>query len=198
VGRLMGVALNLADRKDVAAAVDALTVSASGVVADVGFGGGVGLRLQLDRGGSKVHGVEVSSEMLSGAARRFGDEISQGRLQLHRASITALPFGAAALDGVVTTHTIYFVSELDRAFGEIARSLKNTGEAVIGFGDPDAMSGFRPYGFRVRAISEVVQAVESTGLRLTEHREIGKGSGRFHILLTAPNARTDAADLTRV
>ncbi len=188
VGRLMGVALNLGDRKDVAAAVDALTIPSSGVIADVGFGGGVGLRFLLDRvnDGGKVHGVEVSSVMLSGATRRFSDEIARGKLELHRASITDLPFGSAVLDGVITTHTLYFVSELDRAFSEIANALKSSGQVVIGLGDPDAMSGFRPYGFRVRAISQVVQALENAGLTLTEHREIGKDSGRFHMLLAAP------------
>jgi hypothetical protein len=93
----MGVALNLGDRKDVAAAVDALTIPSSGLVADVGFGGG-----------------------------------------------------------------------------------------GIGLGDPDAMSGFRPYGFRLRAISEVGQALERARLTVTEHREIGKDSGHFHMLLAAP------------
>ena len=52
------------------------------------------------------------------------------------------------------------------------------------------MSGFRAYGFRVRAISDVVHALESAGLTLTEHREIGKESGRFHMLLAAPGTGT--------
>ena len=79
-----------------------------GVVADVGFGGGVGIALLLDRvdAGGKVHGVEVSSEMLSRATRRFRDEITAGRLELHRASMTQLPFGPASLDGIITTHTV--------------------------------------------------------------------------------------------
>ena len=124
--------------------------------------------------------------MLSGAGRRFSNEISRGRLALHRASMTDLPFGAAVLDGVITTHTVYFVPEVDRAFREIANALKSSGQAVIGLGDPDAMRSFQPYGFRIRAISEIVQAIESAGLTLTEHRQIGKGTGRFHMLLAAP------------
>ncbi len=165
----MGVVLNLADRNDVTAAVDSLTLPSNGVVADVGFGGGIGLRRLLDRvdARGKVHGVEVSSMMLSGAARRFSDEIAAGRLELHRASITELPLGTAVLDGLVTTHTVYFVSELDRAFAEIAHSLKGSGRAVIGLGNPDAMSGFQDYGFRIRAIPEIVQTIERAGLTLT-------------------------------
>jgi arsenite methyltransferase len=196
VGRLVGVALNIDDRKDVAAAVDALTISSGGVVADVGFGGGVGLRFLLDRVDDRgeVHGVEVSSVMLSGAAHKFRDEIARGRLELHRASITELPFGSAVLDGVITTHTLYFVSEVDRAFSEIARSLKTSGQALIGLGDPDAMSGFQDYGFRVRAISHLVQAMESAGLTLTEHRQIGKSTARFHMLLAARGKGAEPPD----
>ncbi len=184
----MGVVLNLADRSDVTAAVDSLTLPAGAVVADVGFGGGIGLRRLLDRvdARGKVHGVEVSSVMLSDAARRFRDDIAGGRLELHRASITELPLGSGVLDGLVTTHTVYFVTELDRAFAEIANALTGSGQAVIGLGDPGAMSGFQDYGFRIRAIPEIVQAIESAGLTLTERREIGKGTGRFHMLLVAP------------
>jgi arsenite methyltransferase len=89
-GRLVGVALNLGDRKHVTAAVDALSIPPGGVVADVGFGGGVGIALLLDRVGAsgRVHGVDVSSEMLRRAARRFREEISAGRLELYQASMT--------------------------------------------------------------------------------------------------------------
>ena len=183
----MGVALNLGDRSDVTAAVDALPISPEGVVADVGFGGGVGIALLLDRvdARGKVHGVEVSSEMLSRATHRFRDEISAGRLELHRASITDLPFDPGSLDGIITTHTVYFVSDLGRAFGELADALKGSGEAVIGLGDPEAMKGFAPYGFRIRPVEEILDALERAGFTLRAHQQIGDGSRRFHVLLAS-------------
>ena len=183
----MGVALNLGDRKDVIAAVDALSIPPGGVVADVGFGGGVGIGLLLDRvdAGGKVHGVEVSSEMLSRAARRFRDEVTAGRLELHRASMTELPFGPASLDGIITTHTVYFVADLERAFAEVANALKSSGEAVVGLGDPEAMRGFAPYGFRIRPVRYVQDALAHAQLTLKDHQQIGQGSGRFHVLLAA-------------
>jgi ubiquinone/menaquinone biosynthesis C-methylase UbiE len=189
----MGVALNVADRKDVAAAVDALTVRPDAAVADVGFGGGVGIVLLLDRIDDRghVHGVEVSSMMLRVAARRFHDEISAGRLELHRASMTNLPCATASLDGIVTTHTVYFVSELEPAFGEFARALKGTGQVVVGLGDPVVMRSFADYGFRVRPMPEVVYGLERSGLTVTEHRHIGTGSGQFHLIRATPRERTE-------
>jgi arsenite methyltransferase len=190
----MGVALNVGDRKDVAAAVDVLSIPQEGEVADIGFGGGVGIGLLLDRVGAagKVHGVDVSSEMLHRAARRFRKEVSAGRLELHRASITDLPFGPAVLDAIITTHTVYFVSDLERAFGELANALRSSGEAVIGLGDPEAMKGFAPYGFRIRPVDEVVEALDQSGLTLKRRQQIGHGSRGFHVLLAARASRSDS------
>ena len=124
--------------------------------------------------------------MLSRAPRRFRDEITAGRLELHRASMTELPFGPASLDGIITTHTVYFVPDLERAFAELAEVLKSSGEAVIGLGDPDAMEGFTPYGFRIRPVREILDALEHAELTLKDHQQIGQGSRRFHMLLAAP------------
>ena len=127
----MGAALDRGNRKAVTASVDALALPPGGAVADVGFGGGVGLALLLDRAdpSTTVHGVEVSDEMLARAARRFSEPIATGRLRLHRASMTDLPFAPTSLDGVVTTNTIYFVEDLDRAFAGLAGALKPSGRA---------------------------------------------------------------------
>ena len=170
-------------------------------MADIGFGGGVGIALLLDRvdAGGKVHGVEVSSVMLSRTARRFRKEITAGRLELHRAAMTELPFRPASLDGIITTHTIYFVSDLERGFGGLASALKSSGEAVIGLGDAEAMEGFTPYGFRIRPVHEVLEALERAELTLKEHQQIGQGSGRFPVLLAAPRrARRRASNYSEV
>ena len=67
----------------------------------------------------------------------------------------------------------------------MGRSLGPSGRAVIGLGDPDAMSVFQDYGFHVRPISQLAQALESAGLTLAEHRQSGKGAARFHMLVAA-------------
>ena len=61
--------LNRANRAIVAAAVDALAPAQGQVVADIGFGGGLGLAMLLDRVGSTggVHGVDISRVMLDRA-----------------------------------------------------------------------------------------------------------------------------------
>lgn len=116
-------------------------------------GGGIGLRLLLDRPDAPtVHGVEVSTEMIRQAQAAFAGDLAAGRLRLHHASITALPLATSSLDGIITVNTVYFVDDLDQAFSELARTLASPGRAVIGIGDPDAMGklSFTAHGFRLR------------------------------------------------
>lgn len=187
MGRLVGAALDRGNRKVVAASVDPLTLPPGGAVADIGFGGGVGLALLLDRAGPsmKVHGVEISEEMLSRAARRFREPIAAGRLVLHRASMTDLPFAPASLNGIVTTNTIYFVEDLDRAFAGLAGALKPSGRAVVGMNDPEGMAKMpvAPYGFRIRSVREVADALGRAGLEVSGERRVDRPRLPFHVLI---------------
>ena len=174
-GRVVGVVLNRGNRRFVRAAVQALQPDAAAVVADVGFGGGVGLKLLLDSVGpsSRVHGVEISETMLSQAARRYRRDIAAGRLALHTGSLTQLPFADGALNGVLTVNTIYFIAELDGAFTELARVVGSSGRIVVGVADPDAMARmpFTGHGFHLRPIPEVIDTLRGAGLGV-EHRRI--------------------------
>jgi SAM-dependent methyltransferase len=188
-GRLVGAALNRGNRRFVRAAVQALQPEAAAVVADIGFGGGVGLKFLLDSVGQsgRVHGVEVSDTMLSQATRRYGLDIAAGRLALHSGSLTQLPFADSALNGVLTVNTIYFIAELDRAFNELARVVANAGRIVVGLVDPDAMARmpFTGYGFHLRSVPEVIDTLRGAGLGV-EHRRISQGDGAPHLLIATP------------
>jgi arsenite methyltransferase len=185
-GRLVGAALNRGNRRLVSAAARALQCGEVSAVADVGFGGGVGLKLLLDSVGpsGKVHGVEVSETMLSQAAERYRRDIATGRLSLHSGSMTQLPFADGALDGAITVNTIYFVAELDEAFRELARVINSRGRLVIGLADPDVMAKlpFTGHGFHLRPVPDVIGRLRSTGLTV-EHRQISEDADAPHLLI---------------
>lgn len=176
-GHLVGAVMNRSNRRDITVAVDALSPGAGAVVADIGFGGGLGIGLLLDRVGpaGHVHGIEISTAMLKRAARRFRREATDGRLALHAGSLTDLPLPDASLDGAITVNTIYFVDDLGRVFSELGRTLKASGHAVIGIADPDWMRtlSVTAYGFRLRPMSAITDAVGHGGLILDEHRCVG-------------------------
>lgn len=180
--------LNRANRGTVTAAVDALAPAPGEVAADIGFGGGLGLALLLDRigPGGVVHGLDISRAMVARAGRKHRRPVAEGRLVLHEASITDLPLADASVDAAMTVNTIYFVP--DEAFAELARVVSPTGRLVLGFGDPEAMARepVTAHGFRLRPVAEVEAAVTAAGLTLRDHRRVGSGPDAFHLLVVQP------------
>ncbi|MFI6869547.1 class I SAM-dependent methyltransferase [Nocardia sp. NPDC050406] len=189
LGKLVALVLNRGNRTVVAASVTAAEVTAGESAADIGFGGGVGLPLLLERAGADgvVYGVEISHDMLDGARRRFTSEIGSGRLRLLEGSMDKLPFDADSLDAVITVNTLYFVPDLDRACAELARVLRPKGRLVVGIGDPDAMAKmpFTEYGFRLRAVADVIAALQGAGFSV-EDRPVSGGTVPFHALVARP------------
>ncbi|KAA0023944.1 class I SAM-dependent methyltransferase [Antrihabitans cavernicola] len=186
-GRVVGRLLNRGNRSVVIAAIDAADVAVGSVVADIGFGGGVGLDVLLQRVGAagSVHGVEMSPTMLAEAGRRFSDDIADGRLRLHEGRMENLPLPDTSLDAIISTNTIYFVEELATALRELVRVLRPTGRLVLGVGDPDQMSKmpFTRHGFRLRPMEQVIDAIREAGFARVDDRRVGDGPMGFHILV---------------
>lgn len=186
-GRLVGIMLNRSNRGTIATAIDALDLQPGAVAADLGFGGGVGLALLLERVGpaGRVHGVDFSPTMVNRASRRFKSDVANGRLHLHTGSITQLPLEDGSIQGAITINTIYFISELGRAFSDLARVIARSGRVVVGIGDPGMMARMptTPFGFTIRPVDEVVAVAKSAGLDLQDHRRVGQGEEASHLLV---------------
>jgi ubiquinone/menaquinone biosynthesis C-methylase UbiE len=178
--------LNTGNERAIAAAVEAAAPPRNGVVADIGFGGAVGLRLLLDRLGDNglVHGIEIADDMLRRARSRFGRDVRSGRLLLSSGSLTALPLDDDSVDALITVNTVYFITELDAAFAELARVLRPGGRAVIGIGDPDVMAklSFTSHGFTIRPVAEIAAALQHSGLQVEHHRIEEKPMPRYLII----------------
>jgi arsenite methyltransferase len=187
VGRGVAVLLNRGNRPAVAAAVDATGAVAGNTVADIGFGGGLGLDLLLQRVGQQgtVHGVEIAEGMLTRARARFTTQIAAGRLLLVSGSLTALPLEDKSLDAAITVNTVYFVSDLDAVCTELARVLRPGARAVLGVGDPDAMARlpFTAYGFKLRPIEQVIAALRTAGFVDVENRRLADVAIPHHLIV---------------
>lgn len=186
-GRLTARGLNRGNREVVQAAVTATDLAPGQVAADIGFGGGVGLRPLLGRVGATghVHGVELSDTMLAMARRRYGREVAAGRLSLHAGDLADLPLPDDSLDAAITVNTVYFVEELPRAIAEIARVLRPRGRVVIGIADPAAMTAmpFTQYGFTVRSIEDLRLLLRTAGFDEPRDERVGTGERAFHLLV---------------
>ncbi|MFD5175751.1 methyltransferase domain-containing protein [Nocardia sp. NPDC058379] len=181
LGKGVAFVLNRGNRRAIAEAVTATGADRGATVADIGFGGGVGLTLLLDRVGPDgvVHGIEPSADMLA-RARSAADP----RLVLAEGTLTALPLPDASLDAAITVNTLYFLDDLPAACAELARVLRPGGAAVVGIGDPDAMAKmpFTPYGFTLRPVAEVVAALSGAGLTV-EQRTLPNPPIPHHLLI---------------
>jgi arsenite methyltransferase len=186
-GRMLARGLNRGNRAVVAAAVEASGIGPGGRAADIGFGGGVGLALLLERVGTtgRVEGVDLSTTMLRAAEVRFRAECAKGRLLLHHGTIAALPLADGSVDGLITVNTVYFIEDLGVAFGELARVVAPGGRAVVGLGDPDAMSRMpvTAHGFRLRPVEELLEVLRGAGFAEVGHERHGDDSRPFHLLV---------------
>lgn len=187
LGRGVAVVLNRGNRHAVAGAVDAVKATAGKTVADIGFGGGLGLDLLLRRVGPQgtVYGVEVAEDMLTRARARYPSEIADDRIRLVNGSLTALPLADRSLDAAISVNTVYFMSDLDAACTELARVLRPGGRAVLGVGDPDAMARlpFTDYGFTLRPIAEIVAALKGAGFADVEQSRLDEVAIPHHLLV---------------
>ena len=188
-GLVVGTMLNRTNRGMISVAVDALELKIGATAADLGFGGGVGLALLLERVGPQGHvvGVDISPTMVRRASGQFDREIAAGRMQLQVGSLTRLPLEDGSVQGAITVNTVYFIAELDRVFSELARVITSSGRAVVGIGDPENMARMpmTSYGYRLRPLDELVAVAKSSGLVLQDHQRAGEGDDAAHLLVLA-------------
>ena len=92
----------------VQATVDALALRADDTFLDVGFGGGLGLRLAAERTHAPLFGADFSPDVVVAGQRRLRVLIASGRLNLLCADVAALPLRDRLVNAICTTNTIYF------------------------------------------------------------------------------------------
>ncbi|WP_040785232.1 class I SAM-dependent methyltransferase [Nocardia pneumoniae] len=189
LGKGVAFLLNRGNKSAIAGAVEAAAVAPGGIAADVGFGGGAGLSLLLERVGASgvVHGVEISADMLARARSGHADDIDSGRLRLAEGSLTALPLADDSLDAAITVNTVYFVPDLAAACAELTRVVRPGGRLVIGVGDPDAMAKlpFTSYGFTLRPVPDVIAALKQAGCTV-EHQRLPTRPIPHHLVIATP------------
>lgn len=193
LGALVARMLNRGNAGTISAAVEVLGLPVGATVADIGFGGGIGLDLLLEVVGPTGHviGVEPSTDMVARAERTRASAVAEGRLELRDGTLGAIPLADQALQGWLTINTIYFVDDLAAAATELARVLRAEGRGVVGMADPEWMATDFPFvqhGFRVRSVPEVVGVLTNAGLSV-DHRQLRNGEEPPYHLLVCSRGR---------
>lgn len=191
-GHVVAPLLNWRNGPLIKAAADLLSARPGEVVADVGFGGGLGLELLLEAVGSAgtVHGFDKSSTMVTRAARRWGAQVSAGNLRIHERSMSDMARDAElGLDALMTVNTAYYIDDLGGAFRSARTVLRPVGRIVVGVGDPHYMRRLpvSRYGLHLRSVGEVADALTMNGYKLSDHVRVGgpPTEDAFHLLFAS-------------
>jgi SAM-dependent methyltransferase len=139
-------------------------------------GCGAGRMLPVLAGlGCEVEGVDLSPGMIRRAQRDHGEFRSQV------ASLSDLPFSAAAFDGVFSWYSTIHSPDgaLPQIFSELRRVLRSDGLVLVGFqtgrGIVDVAPAYRPRGHEV-ALVRYPRAADEMGEKLAAagFREVGR------------------------
>lgn len=101
-------------------------------VLEIGFGPGTEIKRSAELAARGfVAGIDPSEVMLRQASRRNRRYIHDGRVELRRASMSAIPYPDGSFDKVFGINCIQFSSDLLHDLGEIRRVLKPGGLAAL-------------------------------------------------------------------
>ena len=104
---------------------------------DAACGEGYGSAL-LAQSGARVTGVDISEQAIEHARHRYGH---LDGIDFHVADCTALPFGDAEFDRVVSFETLEHLQEHDMLLAEFRRVLKPGGFLILSSPDKETYSG---------------------------------------------------------
>ena len=101
-------------------------------VLDVGCGGGRTIETLASRStDGKVFGVDYSPASVAVARERNRPSIERGRVEIHEASVSSLPFPDETFDLVTAVETHYYWPHLPSDVREVRRVLKSGGTFMI-------------------------------------------------------------------
>lgn len=107
-----------------------IDVDANDCALDCGCGGGANVKRLLERC-STAYGIDYSEISVAKSKEVNADAIRNKRCEIHQCDVRSLPFDNDSFNVVTAFETIYFWQDIDKAFAEIYRVLRNGGTFAI-------------------------------------------------------------------
>jgi len=136
-GRLLGSAMDVANRRLTRLALDLLDAQGGERVLDAGCGTGAALAMLLERAPVEAWGVDPSPAMIASARRRLG-----ARARLERVAIEELPFAPGSFDAAMALNVLYFAGLDGAMVASLHRVLRPGGRLVVYVTRRDSMEAW--------------------------------------------------------
>lgn len=125
VGRVLGGAMDIANRLPVQRSLDLLAARSEEQILDVGCGTGEAIRHLLDRTPCSVTGIDPSSAMIAAAKGKLGD-----RARLLNAALDEVDLSGSSFDAVLAINVLYFSDAEGAMLSAMHRLLRPGGRLV--------------------------------------------------------------------
>jgi ubiquinone/menaquinone biosynthesis C-methylase UbiE len=161
LGAFVGWLMAVKNRERSAWVLSQLRLQSSDRVLEIGFGPGVDVARAAARS-AFVAGADMSDVMLRQAVRRNAAAIREGRVDLRRAAMPALPFDDGTFDKVYSINSFQFWPEKTRSLVDVRRVVRPGGLVVIAV---QPRSKGATDGTSKEAGKDIVRAMRLAGLR---------------------------------
>lgn len=143
-----------------------LQVQSGDRILEIGFGGG-DLIDKIGKTGLPHHivGVERSPDALKVCQQRFQRLINQGKVKLHLADATILPFPDQYFNRLCSVNTLYFWADVPQVLNDCHRVLRPSGTLVISYRSKTYLDQqlFSQHGFAAYDVAEVETMMSIAG-----------------------------------
>jgi ubiquinone/menaquinone biosynthesis C-methylase UbiE len=132
LGTLIGYLMNFVHGNIHSWGLQHITIPENYTCLDIGCGGGKVVKILAEKAGTgKMYGLDHSEEMVRLSRRANRAFITEGIVEIHQGSVSALPYSDAYFDMVTAFETIQFWPNIPSDVMEIKRVLKPLGTFLI-------------------------------------------------------------------
>jgi ubiquinone/menaquinone biosynthesis C-methylase UbiE len=146
-----------------------INIGSRDTILDVGCGGGRTIEKLADiaREG-KVYGVDFSEASVAASRKANRQSIKIGRVEVHHASVSQLPFADGMFDLATAVETHFYWPDLLNDLREVQRVLKPGGTLII---IVEAYKGGK-YDKLLQRFADAMKPLGFTHLNVDEHRQL--------------------------
>jgi SAM-dependent methyltransferase len=165
LGALIGAAMAIEHKELHRAVVERLGLDSTDRVLEIGFGPGTAIRLAAPLA-SFVAGIEPSKEMVHQAARRNRAAVQSGRVEVLRASVSAIPYPNDSFTVVFEVNSYHHWDRREAGLLEVARVLRPGGRLLMSLNQAHG----EPVAPQVRELTRALTDLGFSQVNVEEHR----------------------------